>query len=157
MGKSAKKDKNRKSRIYLIVLLTVLTVSGFIVIKNRRGNMLREEMYKAIKKGVNLLETKEILSASLFRGKAAYAYQLASEIPEVIDQQFCYCYCRKNHGHKTLLTCFTTDHGAKCDICIDEVIMANNLLKKGYNLAQITEKIDDVFSKAAKKAHSQHF
>jgi len=42
---------------------------------------------------------------------AARAYQFASEIPEVLVQQPCYCYCDR-YGHKSLLDCYASDHGA---------------------------------------------
>jgi Protein of unknown function with PCYCGC motif len=40
------------------------------------------------------------------------AYGYAKEIPEVFAQQPCYCYCDKGNGHRSLLDCFATDHGA---------------------------------------------
>jgi Protein of unknown function with PCYCGC motif len=40
------------------------------------------------------------------------AYRIASEIPEVLAQQPCYCYCGESFGHRSLLDCFATDHGA---------------------------------------------
>jgi len=39
------------------------------------------------------------------------AYQVAAEIPEVIAQQPCYCFC-EGHGHHSLLDCYASDHGA---------------------------------------------
>jgi len=41
----------------------------------------------------------------------ASAYRLASEIPGVIAQQPCYCYCDK-YNHRSLLDCYASDHGA---------------------------------------------
>lgn len=40
------------------------------------------------------------------------AYQLAKDIPEVLAQQPCYCYCDAGHGHKSLLHCHIDDHSA---------------------------------------------
>lgn len=59
-----------------------------------------------------LRETQPVLSAGLFSGAAAVAYQRAAEIPQVLDQLYCYCRCKENFGHKSLLTCFATRHGA---------------------------------------------
>ncbi len=55
----------------------------------------------------------ELLAAAYFRNfpLVARAYQIASEIPEVIAQQPCYCYCDK-FGHRSLLDCYASDHGA---------------------------------------------
>lgn len=92
-----------------------------------------------------LIETRPVLSSASFVGKAALAYQYAAEIPKVIDSQFCYCYCKKNHGHKTLLTCFTSRHGSKCDICIDEVIYAYELYHQGKSIDEIVIAVDKKF------------
>ncbi len=98
-----------------------------------------------------LIETRPVLSDALFTGKVAQAYRIAAEIPKVIDSQFCYCYCKKEHGHKTLLTCFTNRHGAKCEICINEVLYAYELYKKGYTLDDIVIAIDKKFYRPYKK------
>ena len=41
----------------------------------------------------------------------AGAYKIVSEIPEVIAQQSCYCFCDK-FSHRSLLDCYASDHGA---------------------------------------------
>ncbi|NIS85942.1 MAG: hypothetical protein GWN88_12935, partial [Nitrospinaceae bacterium] len=71
-----------------------------------------------------LIETRPVLSSALFTGKVARAYEVAAKIPKVLDSQFCYCHCKKEKGHKTLLTCFTSRHGSNCDICIGEALYA---------------------------------
>jgi len=40
------------------------------------------------------------------------AYSYAKEIPDVFSQQPCYCHCDNGNGHRSLLDCFATDHGA---------------------------------------------
>ena len=40
------------------------------------------------------------------------AYTVASEIPEVLALQPCYCYCDKSAGHGSLADCWASDHGA---------------------------------------------
>jgi Protein of unknown function with PCYCGC motif len=40
------------------------------------------------------------------------AYSYAKEIPEIFSQQPCYCNCDTGFGHRSLLDCFATDHGA---------------------------------------------
>jgi len=40
------------------------------------------------------------------------AYSYAKEIPEIFSQQPCYCDCDTNNGHRSLLDCFATNHGA---------------------------------------------
>ena len=92
-----------------------------------------------------LIETRPVMSSAFYTGKAAEAYRIAAEIPKIIDSQFCYCYCKKNHQHKTLLTCFTNEHGSKCDTCMDEVLYAYQLYKQGKTLDEIVVAIDKKF------------
>lgn len=98
-----------------------------------------------------LIETRPVLSSALFTGKTALAYKYAAEIPKVIDSQFCYCYCKKDHGHKTLLTCFTTMHGSKCSTCMDEVIYAYELYQEGKSLDEIVVAVDKKFYRPYKR------
>ena len=97
-----------------------------------------------------LVETRPVLPASQFSGKIATAYRYAAEIPMVIDQQYCYCHCKKSFGHKTLLTCFIDKHGAMCGICQNEVIRSYSLYKQGVPLPEIKKTIDREF----KSGHS---
>ncbi len=39
------------------------------------------------------------------------AYRIAGQIPGVVAQQPCFCYCDK-FGHRSLLDCYASDHGA---------------------------------------------
>lgn len=57
-------------------------------------------------------ETKPTLDPALFVGKARLAHQIAREIPDVLDQLYCYCECDKHMGHKSLLSCYTDGHAA---------------------------------------------
>ena len=98
-----------------------------------------------------LIENRPVLSPALFSGKTALAYKYAAEIPKVIDSQFCYCYCKKNNNHKTLLTCFTSTHGSKCDICMDEVIYAYGLYEDGLSLDEIVIAVDKKFYRPYKR------
>ena len=60
-----------------------------------------------------------------------HAYEIATKIPVVISQLPCYCYCERI-GHSSLHTCFESNHGAHCGICMKEVYYAyqQNKLKK---------------------------
>lgn len=57
-------------------------------------------------------EQRPTLSPSLFTGKAAWAHEIAREIPNVLDQLRCYCGCDKHAGHVSLLSCYTDGHAA---------------------------------------------
>ena len=57
-------------------------------------------------------ETRPTLDPALFVGKARLAHQIAREVPDVLDQLYCYCECDKHVGHKSLLSCYTDGHAA---------------------------------------------
>jgi len=57
-------------------------------------------------------ETRPTLGPALFVGKAATSHRVAREIPDVLDQLYCYCRCDKHLGHKSLLSCYTDGHAA---------------------------------------------
>jgi hypothetical protein len=81
-----------------------------------------------------------------FFGKAREAYQIVREIPQTIAQLPCYCYCDEGFGHKSLYTCYESDHSAQCATCIQEALLAYRLQKdKGLSPAQIRERIIQEF------------
>jgi hypothetical protein len=65
------------------------------------------------------------------------SYQLAKEIPEVLAQQPCYCYCDTGFGHKSLLDCHKDNHSAECLVCIKEALLTGQLHKAGKSAAEI--------------------
>jgi uncharacterized protein with PCYCGC motif len=81
------------------------------------------------------------LSPEIFTGNKKLAYQAAREIPEVLAQLPCYCHCDRGHGHKSLHSCFESEHGENCGICIGEAIMAHDLQKRGVSAPEIRKQI----------------
>lgn len=69
-----------------------------------------------------------------------HAYELAAKIPGVITQLPCYCYCERI-GHKSLHTCYESDHGAHCGVCMKEVFYAYQQTKLKKTPAQIRDGI----------------
>ncbi len=65
------------------------------------------------------------------------AYQVAKEIPEILAQQPCYCYCDRSVGHKGLLDCFRDNHSSHCGTCMKEAMLAAKLHKEKYTAAEI--------------------
>jgi len=91
-------------------------------------------------------EVRATLSPTEFSGETARAYQIAKEIPEVLDSMYCYCECEKHFGHKSLLTCYVDEHAAHCDICMNEAFMAYELHRQGKDIKTIREAVDARFS-----------
>ena len=89
----------------------------------------------------------KVLPLSLVPGSpgALDAYEAARRVPQVLDGVYCHCNCSKSFGHRSLLTCFESDHGAHCDICIGEALLAAQLAAQGTSLDEIRRAIDARF------------
>jgi len=76
---------------------------------------------------------------------AAAAYAVARQVPQVLDGIYCHCDCSKHLNHRSLLTCFETDHAGQCDICMGEAMMAGQMAAGGSSLETIRKAIDAQF------------
>jgi hypothetical protein len=70
------------------------------------------------------------------------AYILASRVKRVLYQQPCYCHCDRSQGHKSLLDCFASTHGANCGVCMREAVYSYEESRKGKTAAQIRAGIE---------------
>ena len=76
---------------------------------------------------------------------AAEAYAAARAAAGTLDGVYCHCDCSKHSGHRSLLTCFESEHGAYCDICMGEAMMAAQMASRGTSLQEIRAAIDARF------------
>jgi hypothetical protein len=76
---------------------------------------------------------------------ALEAYAAARSAPGTLDGVYCHCDCSKHAGHRSLLTCFESNHGAYCDICMGEAMVAGGMAARGQSLMEIREAIDRQF------------
>lgn len=87
-----------------------------------------------------------LLPPENFTGQTRDAYKAVAEIPQTIAQLPCYCYCDEEHGHKSLHSCFESDHAASCGVCMREALVAYKLEKEQRLTApQIRERIIAMF------------
>ncbi len=126
-----------KAASFFVVLIAALALYGC---SGSSDNAMTAE---SIRGG----ETRATLSPAYFTGPAAQAYRVAREIPEVIDSLHCYCECKKNYGHKSLLTCYVDRHAEHCSVCIDEALMAYKLHKEGKDVVSIRKAVDKAFAR----------
>ncbi len=75
-----------------------------------------------------LLSSKSPVSAKLIPSP--------KDIPDVLAQQPCYCYCQRQ-GHRSLLDCFASLHSTSCNICINEARLAGQLHRQGKTPEEI--------------------
>ncbi|HVM43634.1 MAG TPA: CYCXC family (seleno)protein [Gemmatimonadales bacterium] len=89
----------------------------------------------------------KVLPASLFGEdeRLVRAYTAARAMPEVFDGIYCYCHCKEDMGHRSLLTCYESEHAASCDICLTEGEMAAAMHAQGSSLDEIRRAIDARF------------
>jgi len=88
-----------------------------------------------------------VLASASFAGydRIVRSYEAARQMPEVLEGLYCYCDCRHHFNHRSLLTCFQSEHGASCDICLDEAWMAAEMHRHGKSLAEIRHAADAQF------------
>lgn len=79
--------------------------------------------------------------------RIARVYAMAARIPNVLDGLYCHCECSKHSDHRSLLTCFESDHGAMCDVCLGEAEIAFKMSQDGKTLEEIRTAIDARFGR----------
>jgi hypothetical protein len=95
----------------------------------------------------NMGET--VMPASFFSAnpRVVRTYQLARQIPATLDGLYCNCHCKEDAGHRSLLTCFQSQHGAGCDICLEEAELAGQMQAQGRSLQDVRAQIDLAFAR----------
>ncbi len=96
----------------------------------------------------SILAGEELTGPSFKFGYQVQAYRLAAKIRSVIYQQPCYCFCDRSSGHKSLHSCFETEHGAHCgtclqETCLQELYYSYKMTKAGKTPAQIRAGIEN--------------
>jgi hypothetical protein len=144
-------SKSRKKGMALpiagVLLIVAAAVGYFMFVKQPKPAELHAASANCPMEGVKRLERRPVLPPDLFVGRVKSAYAAAKAIPAVVDQLYCYCHCRENIGHKSLLSCYAGTHAAGCDVCIVEAEMAAQMTGKGYCPAEIQQAIDKRFGK----------
>jgi hypothetical protein len=105
----------RRSKYPLMALslgIVLISVGIFYLYQSKPPPKPSVKPVSLEKKNINLRETRPTLPPALFSGRVKEAYQLAKDIPEVLDKLYCYCMCKENSGHKNLLTCYVDNHAA---------------------------------------------
>ena len=150
-----RKRSSRSSKLpFVIIALVIIGVGGYLLYDKYSQKevpvVVQSESPEDIQRTLETLkghETRMTLMPALFTGKVAQAYQIARQYRDLLDVIYCYCYCEKNLGHKSLLTCYVDRHAANCDICMDQAIYAASLYEKGNDMLQVRKAIDKKFWK----------
>jgi hypothetical protein len=155
--KGSKQEQKRSSRSsklpFVIIAIVIIGVGGYLLydkFSQEAVTVVQSESPEEIQRKIETLkghETRMTLMPALFTGKVAKAYQIARQYRDLLDVIYCYCYCERNLGHKSLLTCYVDRHAANCDICMDQAIYAASLYDKGFDMVQVRNAIDKKFWK----------
>jgi Protein of unknown function with PCYCGC motif len=87
-------------------------------------------------------KSADVLSPTIFDDeRTRAAYQVAKDIPEVLEQLPCFCGCMTSFGHKNNLFCFKDQHGSGCTLCQDIALDARKMHDAGMSIAQIQDNI----------------
>ena len=89
-----------------MAVMFVMTPEGYSAQPDRKG---------ADDRSLQQGESRATLDPGLFSdAKVRKAYQVAKEIPGVLDSIYCFCKCKESPAfrHKSLLSCFVDNHAA---------------------------------------------
>ena len=123
----ATKSSSRRGMIFGAAALVVALVAGFAVYQTHSSA------------AAGTTAERITLDPAGFTGDTKQAYVVAEQHPELLAQLDCYCGCEEHEGHKSLLDCFRTNHGAGCDICVGEAVTAGKMLAEGTPVDQIRQ------------------
>ena len=87
------------------------------------------------------------LDPNQFVGPVKEAYKFAEQHPEILVELHCYCGCDKAEGHQNLLDCYRSTHGASCEICTGEALLAKRMSEQGSPVDQIRDAIRRNFAR----------
>lgn len=115
-GQRASRSRPGGARYWWPALLaaTALSVGAALTWRGEEAQPAAPVISSSVAAGPTTVrrETRPVLDPGRFVGKAAAAHRVAREIPDVLDQLYCYCACDKHQGHKSLLSCYTDGHAA---------------------------------------------
>ena len=144
----------------LIIAIVVGVVLTLIILGQRGGSPVSKQgraggspqpvvaRVPAFEEVSSLGQLPPTLPPERFFGQARRAYQIAQEIPQTLAQLPCYCYCDEAFGHKSLHSCYESDHSSQCAVCVNEALLAYRLQKEqGLTPPQIRERIIAEFSR----------
>lgn len=109
--------KSGKKTLAIIAVVAVIVVAAAAIALNSGDKTAAPGKAQVTAKDESLRrgETKPTLNPDLFdHPTVKAAYQVAREIPWVLDSIYCYCYCEESpvFRHKSLLSCYTDNHAA---------------------------------------------
>lgn len=95
---------------------------------------LRANGLRIIPSGRN--DASAVLDPNQFEDKKVRsAYWIATQIPEILNQLYCWCGCENRGVHRSNLGCFEDRMGVNCDVCQGTAEIAYEMVQKGITAA----------------------
>lgn len=92
----------------MMVVFAVLAASVIVAGNHQYASAQKES-------SLRMGETRATLDPNMFsEARVKRAYQVAKEIPQVLDSIYCYCHCEESPAfrHKSLLSCYVDTHAS---------------------------------------------
>lgn len=106
-----------------------------------RVGQLRENGLRIIPSGRS--DASAVLDPDRFRGQTRRAYWIATQIPGVLNQLYCWCGCEDRGVHRSNLGCFEDAMGVSCDVCQGTALIAYDMVQRGVmDAGQIQAAVD---------------
>lgn len=107
---------------------------------------LREDGLRIIPSGRS--DASAVLDPDQFGGQTRRAYRIARQIPEVLNQLYCWCGCENRGVHRSNLGCFEDLMGVNCDVCQGTALIAYEMVQRGVtDAAEIQAAVDAVWAR----------
>lgn len=108
----AGKGRSRYPVVALAVGVVLLAGGAYYLLQGGKSPKVAVGSGAVKKEKIRLRETRPTLAPEQFSGKVRSSYEIARQIPEVLDKLYCYCRCRENSGHLNLLSCYVDTHAS---------------------------------------------
>jgi hypothetical protein len=133
-------------RARFLLVAAVLATGAIAAAPTKKAAPPQNSCATCTERGV-VLDPGRFSDTRIYEPQVKPAYEIARKYPQTLDRIHCFCECQESmtHRHKTLLTCFTSDHAAGCGICMREAILAGELKEKGAPDDQIENTVESIF------------
>lgn len=142
MSRQNKDGSSRGTRVGLGVALALVGVAvGFAVFGKGTADAATHPAPRAA------AESRLTVNPARYAGypRIERVYSMTAQVKGTLDGLYCYCRCREHSDHYSLLTCFESDHGAGCDVCLDQAALAYRMVNGGASLDEIRAETDRLF------------
>lgn len=88
-------------------------------------------------------DASAVLDPDRFAQPAArHAYRIATRIPGLLNQLYCWCGCHVSGLHRSVLACFEDEMAAECPVTQGTAQMADELHSEGLRARAIQDAVD---------------